>query len=343
MRKIWPLPSARDLNRIWVGVTCIILVSAVVAMAFAIGTLGIFSNTYELSAVFPETGGLKAGQKVRMAGVPIGKVTNVVADFQSGQVVVTFEVDKGTHLGKDTHAEVAISTLLGGQYLRLSGPVAQPYMETLPKDQRRIPLERTQVPFNVIAALGDTTRTIQSLDVNALNKIVNTLASTTEVTGPDVGSLVDNLTTLLTTLNARDVQFRQLVANSQQVTATLATKDQQIAALVDSANVLLDQLAARRDELASILGNGSQVVSTLANVIEGQRASLDTVLSDLHIFLEAVDRQLPNINEALAFAGPTFLNFAKAGHGGYFDVVGTAVGPTQAVTCLLAAITGGSC
>ena len=341
--KLWPLPSARDLNRIWVGVTSIILIGAVVAMAFAIGTLGILSNTYELSAVFPETGGLKSGQKVRMAGVPIGKVTNVVADFQSGQVVVTFEVDKGTHLGKDTRAEVAISTLLGGQYLRLTGPVAEPYLESLPKAQRRVPLERTQVPFNVIDALGDTTRTIQQLDIDAVNKVVNSLADTTETAGPDVGALVDNLTTLLTTLNARDAQFRQLVANSQQVTATLATKDQQLAQLLDSANVLLDTLSARRDELASILGNGSQVVNTLANVIEGQRSSLDAVLSDLHVILQAVDRQLPNIHTALAFAGPTFINVAKAGHGGYFDIVGTALGPTQSVTCLLAAVAGGTC
>src|SRR5205823_2811389 len=115
------------------------------------------------------------------------------------------------------------------------------FMESLPKDQRRIPLERTQVPFNVIDALSDTTRTIQQLDIDAVNKVVNSLADTTETAGPDVGALVDNLTTLLTTLNARDAQFRQLVANSQQVTATLATKDQQLAQLLDSANVLLDQ------------------------------------------------------------------------------------------------------
>ena len=341
--KLWPLPSARDLPKIWVGVVSIAVIGAIVATAFAIGTLGILENTYTMSAVFPETGGLKSGQKVRMAGVPIGKVTNVEADFQSGQVVVTFEVNHGTHLGKDTRAEVAITTLLGGQYLRLTGPVTQPYMEDLPKEQRRIPLDRTRVPFDVIDALGDTTRTIQKLDIDSVNKVVNALADTTEATGPEFGALVENVTKLLTAINARDTQVRQLVTNSQQVTATLATKDQQLAALLDSANVLLDQLAARRDELASILGNGSQVVSTLADVIEGQRAALDSVLSDLHLVLQAVDRQLPAINTSLAFAGPTFTNFSKAGHGGYFDIVGTALGPTQAVSCLLATVTGGTC
>ena len=47
------------------------------------------------------------------------------------------------------------------------------------------------------------------------------------------------------------------MTNAQQVTATLAARDQQLVALIDAADVLLTQIAARRDELAALLGSGS--------------------------------------------------------------------------------------
>ena len=123
----------------------------------------------------------------------------------------------------------------------------------------------------------------------------------------------------------------------------LTAKDQQLVALIDSADVLLDKLASRRDELATILGTGAKDVSTLADTIDGQRSSIDSLLTNLHDVLGGVQRQLPNVNTALQFAGPTFTYFTKAGHGGYFDVVGTALGPSQALQCLLAQVTGGVC
>ena len=60
---------------------------------------------YRVSASFERTGGLSSGADVRLAGVPVGKVTDIDPDFQRGHVVVTFEVDRGVEIGPETTAE----------------------------------------------------------------------------------------------------------------------------------------------------------------------------------------------------------------------------------------------
>src|SRR3546814_16539737 len=91
-----------------------------------------------MSAVFSDTGVLKKGDDVRVAGVPVGEVTGVHADFEAGQVIVNVEVDEGIDLGPQTRAAIGAATLLGGYYLRLSGPVAEPFLHELPAAERRI-------------------------------------------------------------------------------------------------------------------------------------------------------------------------------------------------------------
>ena len=81
-------------------------------------------------------------------------------------------------LGPATRAEIASATLLGGYYLRLTGPVEEPYLEALPgaDPRRRIPLERTTAPLSLVGTLSDTTRQVQALDIDAINDVLAQLA-----------------------------------------------------------------------------------------------------------------------------------------------------------------------
>jgi len=333
------LPSVRDFNRITIGIVSLVAIAAVVAAAFAIGTLGLLENRYQASAVFEDTGGVKVGSKVRVAGVVVGEVSGVHSDFDAGQVIIDFEVDRGVDLGSDMTAEIALGTLLGGQYLRLRGDVEPPFLADLPEADRRIPLDRTVLPFTIIQALGDFSEGIDALDPDTINAAVRALGDSTARNSEDVAALIENLEVVTGAINEREGDLRRLVGNAQQVTETLAARDQQLVALIDSADVLLSQIAARRDELAAVLGNGSEVVSTLARLIDSQRANLDNILGDLHVTLERVDANLPVINNSLAWTGPAFTGLAAAGaQGPWFDLVVEGLGPVSAtlITQLLA-------
>lgn len=300
------LPSVRDLNKINVGIISVAVIAAAVAGAFAIGTLGLFENRYELSAVFTDSGGVKTGAEVRVAGVQVGEVTGINPDFETGQVVVTFEVDTGIHLGPNTRVDVIPATLLGGFYLRLSGPIEEPYLDDQPVEDRRIPLARTTGPQSIIVGLGDLTRQVQELNIDNINRALTEVADSTTRNQDQFPVLIEDLLALSTAINEREEELQGLIDNAQQVSATLASRDEELVQLIDTAGVLLDLLSTRRDDLAAILGEGSEAVTQLTDLIASHRAEFENIFSDLHTVLGAVDRQLPTINTVLAYAGPTF-------------------------------------
>jgi phospholipid/cholesterol/gamma-HCH transport system substrate-binding protein len=316
------IPSFRDFNKHWVGAIGIALIVLIAVASTAVGELGLLRNQYEVSGVFPDTGGLRAGMDVRVAGVKAGEVRSVDPDFEMGQVVITWRVDSGVKLGPDTTAEIVVSNLLGGMHVRLEGPVGEPYLHDLPVAERRIPLERTRTPFSVVEAIDDTVATAQGLDFDALNKVVETFADATERSGEAFGELMTNLSRVTAAIGQRGAELEKLLTNSQQVMTTLRAKDTQLFALIDAADVLLGKLDERRDELSVVLGSGSRAVVELADLIAGQRSELHSVLADLRTVLTHTDRHLPALNEGLALTGPTFNQLAQVGNSGpWFDII----------------------
>ncbi len=322
------IPSIRDLNKVTVGVVSIVVIGVLIAFAFAIGTFGLFQPSYTMSGVFTDTGGLKTGREVRVAGVKVGKVTSVEPDFDKGQVVISWKVNGGVELGPQTRADIVVANLLGGHYIRLSGPVEAPHMDDVPAAKRRIPLERTKTPFSVIDALGTTVRKVQALDIDAVNRVVREFADATDKSGAAFGAFVSNLAKVSAALGERDDVLERLIASSQRVTSTLADKDAELVQLVDSAHVLLTRLDARRAELASVLGSSSRVVDKLADLVAGQRGQLNAIIADLQTVVEAAGRQLPAINTGLAWTGPMFAGLGTVGgQGPWADLVVYGLGP----------------
>jgi phospholipid/cholesterol/gamma-HCH transport system substrate-binding protein len=321
------LPRPGDFSFKSLHVTSLGLVAAVVTLVvaiavFAVATLGLLENRYEMSGVFSDSGGVRAGDAVRVAGLHVGTVTGVDPDYDKGQVIVTWKVDEEVHLGPATTAEVAASTLLGGHYVRLSGPVERPYLSSLPREKRRIPLERTTAGENIYTVFGNATRAAKQIDTTGVNELLHHLADVTADNGAKLDPLLKNLVAVSVAVTDRERQLRDLLTNTQRVTATLASKDQALAQLVDHASVFLDEIVSRRDELATLLGSGNRTVTSLTNLIHDHRAQIDAIIDDLHVAIAAAGRQLPEINHGLAFLGPTFAGFASSGaQGPWIDLI----------------------
>ena len=282
-----------------------------------------------MAGVFSESGGLKNGAPVRIAGIQVGKVTAVSPDFTVGQVVITWKVRHGVHLGPQTMAEIGTSTLLGGDFLRLNDTEGGTSLGDLPRDQRRIPLERTRVPYTVINAFGDVSNKIRSLDVTAFNDVVRQTADTLRRNGSSLPVLVDDLATLGRAVADRQTQLDQLVTDGEQITTTLAARDQQLGRLIDQAGGLLDALNSRHQQIASLLGSSSSVADQLATLIEQKRVSIDAIAKNLHETLLVIDRKEPAINSGLAKAGPTLQALAAVVGPNQFNIEITGVGPAS--------------
>jgi phospholipid/cholesterol/gamma-HCH transport system substrate-binding protein len=75
---------------------------------------------YKLHASFDHIDGLNPGADVRIAGVKVGSVVDMRVDPQTFLALVTLNVNDEIHLPKDTSAEIASESLLGGKFLNLS-------------------------------------------------------------------------------------------------------------------------------------------------------------------------------------------------------------------------------
>jgi phospholipid/cholesterol/gamma-HCH transport system substrate-binding protein len=318
------------MNPYVVGIVSVLLLGALTGAAFGVGLFHLLEHTYDLRAEFKDASGLRTGDSVRVAGVKVGRVTEIKADRDNGLVIVDFVVNQGTHLGADTQADIALETLLGAKYIRLKSHPTKPYLEELPKNDKRrtIPVERTTTPFDVFDLTRTATQNIKQLDTAELNKIINDFADITQGKQQSVADLVQGLDKVSTAIASRDAELSQLLDRADTLSKTLADKDQTLVALVDQSKKILDLLANRRDELARALGAGSDAVTELATIIGDHEVQLDRILSTLHPTLDVVAGNQQNIDTMLAWLGPGLYNQSLAGsHGPWADVFIRSLGP----------------
>lgn len=324
------ISSFADMNPLALGIATLVATVVAIVAAFAVGTLGVLEDRYEMSGVFVESGGIRVGDKVRVAGLDVGAVTAVRPDFEQAQVVVTWEVDRGVDLGTDTSAEISLATLLGGRYLRLDGPVEEPFVADLPVEERRIPLERTRLPIGVQDALGRFTEAAQEYDVDQIDQLLQNFADISADNADSFEPLVENVTVLAAMLNQRRGQIDALLDDTTEMTSALASKDQALLALIDQSGRLLDVVAQRRDQLRAVLGSGSEAVSELDRLVSANRASLDSLLADFDITADTLRARLPELNELLAYAGPAVQGLAEATRTGpWLDSIVSGTGLVQ--------------
>ncbi|WP_433255916.1 MlaD family protein [Streptosporangium sp. CA-135522] len=323
------LKSFRDRNKTVVGLVSMAALGAILITTFLVGNLGLLEGGYTMSAVLPDSAGLQTGNDVRVAGVPVGKVTEVRADYGQGHVVVTWKVDDGIRLGPQTRAEITLSNLLGGRYVKLTGPVTRPYMDELPEEKRQIPMSRTSTPVLITDALKDATRLVQKLDTDSVDKLLSELAKLKPARKGRVSKLLDNIGELSEIISESEPQLRRLLDNGNKIMKVLDTKNAQLDRLIDSIAIMLDELRLRRDELKSLLGDGSDLVNSITTLVTEHEKNLIAVVDDVTAIGNRLDSTSgQGLNSTLAWVGPTFSGLATAGgQGPWVEAIATGLGP----------------
>jgi phospholipid/cholesterol/gamma-HCH transport system substrate-binding protein len=333
------MKSFKDMNPYFIGLLSIFVIAAITALAFMVGIQHTFEKAYPVQAVFSDASGIRVGDDVRVAGVKAGRVTKVKADRQAGAVIVNFVVTNGVNLSAQTHAEIALETLLGTKFVRLTGAVAKPYLADVPKAERIIPRDRTKTPFDVFELTKIGTRTIEETDTEKLNQFISQLADITEGKQESIRQLLDGLNRVSGAINERDTQLRSLLDRADTLSGNLAAKDQTLVNLIDQSQGILDYVSRRRTAIAGTLQSGSDAVTELGRLLTVNQARLDSILTTLHPTLAIVSKHQQDINRSLGVAGQGSLGLAKAtSHGPWQDIYVREIGPS--FVCLLAQQTG---
>lgn len=109
----------------------VVLLSAAVFLGFAYNSADLGKKEgYTIRANFDRIDGLKPGSDVRMNGVQVGSVLTVELDKENFRASITFSVDDKIKLPRDTMAQIASESLLGGKYLSLEAGVDEELIST---------------------------------------------------------------------------------------------------------------------------------------------------------------------------------------------------------------------
>src|SRR5277367_6987935 len=272
--------SERDPIRI--GLIGVGFILALMLLSVNYDKLPFFSNGTTYAAYFAEAGGLMSGNIVQVSGFRVGQVSSVELD--GPRVLVKFDVADNIRLGDRTEAAIKLKTLLGTKILEVTprgdGKLSRP-----------IPLDRTTPAYQLPDALGDLTTTISGLDTNRLSKSLAVLADTFSNTPPDLKVAVQGLARFSKTLDVRDAQLRNLLANAHKATGVLAERSEQLISLIANTNALLSQLKSQSSALEQISGNISGVSKQLRGLITENRQTLKPALDKLNEVLTIVDNR----------------------------------------------------
>jgi phospholipid/cholesterol/gamma-HCH transport system substrate-binding protein len=83
-----------------------------------------------VTARFNNVTGVNRGSDVRLAGVKVGVVKSIEADFERAEAVLRLSVDSALELPDDTDARILTEGLLGGSFIALEPGGGYDYIPT---------------------------------------------------------------------------------------------------------------------------------------------------------------------------------------------------------------------
>jgi phospholipid/cholesterol/gamma-HCH transport system substrate-binding protein len=118
------------------GIFVALAVLAAVLIIEVVGGPGKFERGYELVAMFSNVQDLKEGDRVKMAGVEVGRVENISLDQTNNKVVVTMKLRQKVHgrpvvVRTDSVATIKFTGLMGQNFVAIdfgtpAAPLAKP-------------------------------------------------------------------------------------------------------------------------------------------------------------------------------------------------------------------------
>ena len=104
-----------------VGIFLLIGIIAITFLALRIGDFQLLNNQqYIIKAEFTSVSGLKKGAHVEIAGVSVGKVTNIIFNPETYLAEVHIAIENSIQIPDDSIASIRTSGIIGDKFLKIS-------------------------------------------------------------------------------------------------------------------------------------------------------------------------------------------------------------------------------
>jgi phospholipid/cholesterol/gamma-HCH transport system substrate-binding protein len=306
----------RDRSLLSVGIftVAMLLVAAMLVVVF--GQFRFASET-EYHATFLDASRLKGGQDVRIAGVPVGKVGTVKLN-PDNTVDVAFNVDKKYQLYTSTRAVVRYQNLVGDRYLEITAGPGE--LRKIPPGST-IPRENTQAALDLDALLGGLRPVLKGLDGNKINEVSSAVMQLLQGQGGALSTLLSTTSAFTQNLAARDQLIGDVINNLNTVLGTVDEKGAQFDASVDQLQKLLTGLAQGRDPIAGAIPPLASAENDLTDMLAQSRRPVQGVIENVRPMAQRMDVRKADINKVVEPLAENYLRLNALGaYGSFFNI-----------------------
>jgi phospholipid/cholesterol/gamma-HCH transport system substrate-binding protein len=201
-------------------------------------------------------------------------------------------------------AELTSTSLLGEEYVALTPPPGIEATGAL-GNGATIPLQRTTENATVEQVLGALSLLLNGGGLAQIHTITVQLNDALSGNEPQIRSVLSEITTLVTNLNAHRTDITRALDGLNQLSATLRTRDQQIAYVLDNMTPGLATLNSQRNQIVTLLDALDKLSGVAVSTI---KASETEMVADLKS-LQPILRNLANAGNALPDALQVLFTF----------------------------------
>ena len=252
-----------------------------------------------------DSGGVQAGDRVRYAGVAVGRVQDVRLDAAGGEwpVEVVVALQDGLELTTGTTARIASSGLLGGSVL-----VIEAGDDTGDESEQPMLAAGGVIQGVAVPTIDETLAHVDELGERAI-ELLDKMSSMMDQVSADMEPLMANASALLSEENAANVEamlasLRQvsedvsprvgpLLERLEALTVTLENDLEAVPELTEQASELLAQLQAA-------MGPDGERLAQVLDAAEGTLGSADHALEGLAGSRQEIEWTLRDLRDAAA-------------------------------------------
>lgn len=260
-------------------------------LAATIGNFSFGKQTH-YTADFTDATGLLAGNEVRIAGVKVGKVdglsraTAVVEGKPTVVARVKFSLEEGRTISGTSVVRMRYRNLVGERYIAITsapGTSAEQDPDTTIDAKRTINALDLTVLFNGFKPL------FQALDAKAINDVAFEIVQTLQGEGGTVESLLQRTASLTNTIADKDAVIGRVIDNLTTVLATVDDRDGQLNELITQVQRLSKGFAQDRQVIGQSLVGINALTSATADLIKEVRPPLRSDIVQLQKLAATLD------------------------------------------------------
>jgi len=296
-------------NRIRNGLMGIIILILVIGVGQSFASVPMLFATPTYYAQFADTGGINNGDKVRIAGVDVGRVRSLEID--GDRVKIGYSLG-GTQIGTQSRAAIRTDTILGRRNLEIEPRGTEPL-----RANGILPLGQTTTPYQIYDAFFDLTKASSGWDTQTVKRSLNVLSETIDQTYPHLSAALDGVARFSDTIGKRDDQIKQLLGNANKIAGILGSRGEQINRLLVNAQTLLASINERQYAVSMLLERVSAFSEQVKGFID-DNPNFNHVLEQLRTISDVLRERRFDLMETLTTVAKFVASLGEAVSSGPF-------------------------